>query len=418
MNWKDDIKIKLEKTKNAYKSITGLTTEEKNNFLEKLAQNIKSESKNILKSNKKDVEKAQMAGYSSAFIDRLLLSESRLEKIISSIENVKNLPDPVGKIIWENKRPNGLIIKRKRVPIGVIGIIYESRPDVTVEASILCIKAGNCVILKGGKEAKNSNRKLIEIIKKSLKESSLPEDCINLIYRGGRKSVKYLLMFYQYIDLIIPRGGEELIKTVVENSLIPVIKHYKGVCHTYIDKYANIDMSLKVTFNSKVQRPGTCNATETLLVHKDIAEKFLPEMAKIFEESGVEMRGCEKTRKILPFIKKASEDDWKTEYLDKIISIKVVNSIEEAIEHIGKYGTSHSDAIITENKEASEKFLNMVDSAAVYHNASTRFTDGGEFGLGAEIGISTDKIHARGPMGLEELTIYKYIVYGNGQIRE
>ena len=418
MNWKDDIKIKLEKTKNAYKSITGLTTEEKNNFLEKLAQNIKSESKNILKSNKKDVEKAQMSGYSNAFIDRLSLSENNIEKIISSIENVRNLPDPVGKIIWENKRPNGLIIKRKRVPIGVIGIIYESRPDVTVESSILCIKAGNCVILKGGKEAKNSNKKLVEIIKKSLKEASLPEDCVNLIYKGGRKSVKHLLKFHQYIDLIIPRGGEELIKTVVENSSIPVIKHYKGICHTYIDKYTNIDMALKVTFNAKVQRPGTCNATETLLVHKDIAKEFLPEMAKMFEEAGVEMRGCEETRKILPFIKKASEDDWKIEYLDKIISIKVVNSIEEAIEHIGKYGTSHSDAIITENKEMAEKFLNMVDSAAVYHNASTRFTDGGEFGLGAEIGISTDKIHARGPMGLEELTIYKYIVYGNGQIRE
>ncbi|HRR96598.1 MAG TPA: glutamate-5-semialdehyde dehydrogenase [Candidatus Ratteibacteria bacterium] len=418
MNWKDDIKIKLEKTKNAYKSITGLTTEEKNKFLENLAQNIKKESPNILKSNKKDVEKAQMAGYSNAFIDRLSLSENNIEKIISSIENVRNLPDPVGKIIWENKRPNGLIIKRKRVPIGVIGIIYESRPDVTVESSILCIKAGNCVILKGGKEAKNSNKKLVEIIKKSLKEASLPEDCVNLIYKGGRKSVKHLLKFHQYIDLIIPRGGEELIKTVVENSSIPVIKHYKGICHTYIDKYTNIDMALKVTFNAKVQRPGTCNATETLLVHKDIAKEFLPEMAKMFEEAGVEMRGCEETRKILPFIKKASEDDWKIEYLDKIISIKVVNSIEEAIEHIGKYGTSHSDAIITENKEMAEKFLNMVDSAAVYHNASTRFTDGGEFGLGAEIGISTDKIHARGPMGLEELTIYKYIVYGNGQIRE
>ncbi|HOV21104.1 MAG TPA: glutamate-5-semialdehyde dehydrogenase [bacterium] len=418
MNWKDDIKIKLEKTKNAYKSITGLTTEEKNKFLENLAQNIKKESPNILKSNKKDVEKAQMSGYSNAFIDRLSLSENNIEKIISSIENVRNLPDPVGKIIWENKRPNGLIIKRKRVPIGVIGIIYESRPDVTVESSILCIKAGNCVILKGGKEAKNSNKKLVEIIKKSLKEASLPEDCVNLIYKGGRKSVKHLLKFHQYIDLIIPRGGEELIKTVVENSSIPVIKHYKGICHTYIDKYTNIDMALKVTFNAKVQRPGTCNATETLLVHKDIAKEFLPEMAKMFEEAGVEMRGCEETRKILPFIKKASEDDWKIEYLDKIISIKVVNSIEEAIEHIGKYGTSHSDAIITENKEMAEKFLNMVDSAAVYHNASTRFTDGGEFGLGAEIGISTDKIHARGPMGLEELTIYKYIVYGNGQIRE
>ncbi len=418
MKWKEEIKEEVEKTKNISTIISNLSTEIKNRFLEKLAQNIDKEKESIIKSNKKDVGKAKKMGYSSAFIDRLEISESRVKKMIKSINDVKNLPDPVGKIIWENKRPNGLIIKRKRVPIGVIGIIYESRPDVTIEASILCIKAGNCVILRGGKEAKNSNKKLVEIMKKSLKETGIPEDCVNLISSGGRRGVKYLLTLYQFIDLIIPRGGESLIKVVVENSLIPVIKHYKGVCHTYVDKYANLDMALKITFNAKVQRPATCNATETLLVHRDIAEEFLPEIAKMFEKAGVEIRGCEKTREILKGIKKATEDDWKTEYLDLIISIKIVNSIDEAIKHISKYGTSHSDAIITENKENAEKFLKMVDSAAVYHNASTRFTDGGEFGLGAEIGISTDKIHARGPMGLEELTTYKYIIYGNGQIRE
>jgi len=418
MKWNERIKEKVEKTKNVSSIISNLSTEEKNSFLEKLAQNIDKEKESIIKNNKKDVEKAKKMGYSSAFIDRLEISEKRVKKMIKSINDIKNLPDPAGKIIWENERPNGLIIKRKRVPIGVIGIIYESRPDVTIEASILCIKAGNCVILRGGKEARNSNKKLVEIMKKSLKETGIPEDCVNLILSGGRKGVKYLLKLYQFIDLIIPRGGESLIKVVVENSLIPVIKHYKGICHTYIDKYADIDMALKVSFNAKVQRPATCNATETLLVHKDIAEEFLPKIAKMFERVGVEIRGCEKTGKILKGIKKAKEDDWKTEYLDLIISIKIVNSVDEAIEHISKYGTSHSDAIITENKEIAEKFLKMVDSAAVYHNASTRFTDGGEFGLGAEIGISTDKIHARGPMGLEELTTYKYIIYGNGQIRE
>jgi len=418
MKWNERIKEKVEKTKNVSSIISNLSTEEKNSFLEKLAQNIDKEKESIIKNNKKDVEKAKKMGYGSAFIDRLEISEKRVEKMIKSINDVRNLPDPAGKIIWENKRPNGLIIKRKRVPIGVIGIIYESRPDVTIEASILCIKAGNCVILRGGKEARNSNRKLVEIMKKSLKETGIPADCVNLILSGGRKGVKYLLKLYQFIDLIIPRGGESLIKVVVENSLIPVIKHYKGICHTYIDKYADVDMALNVSFNAKVQRPATCNATETLLVHKDIAEEFLPKIAKMFEKAGVEIRGCEKTGKILKGIKKAKEDDWKTEYLDLIISIKIVNSVDEAIEHISKYGTSHSDAIITENKEIAEKFLKMVDSAAVYHNASTRFTDGGEFGLGAEIGISTDKIHARGPMGLEELTTYKYIIYGNGQIRE
>jgi len=418
MRWKEGIKEKLEKTKNVSAIISNLSTEEKNRFLEKLAQNIDKEKEGIIKNNRKDVEKAEKMGYTSAFIDRLEISEKRVEKMIKSINDVKNLPDPVGKIIWENERPNGLIIRRKRVPIGVIGIIYESRPDVTIEASILCIKAGNCVILRGGKEAKNSNKKLVEIMKKSLKETGIPEDCVNLISSGGRRGVKYLLKLYQFIDLIIPRGGESLIKVVVENSLIPVIKHYKGVCHTYVDKYADVDMALKVTFNAKLQRPATCNATETLLIHRDIAEKFLPQIAKMFERAEVEIRGCKKTRKILPKIKEATEEDWKTEYLDLIISIKIVNSVDEAIEHISKYGTSHSDAIITENKENAEKFLKMVDSAAVYHNASTRFTDGGEFGLGAEIGISTDKIHARGPMGIEELTTYKYIIYGNGQIRE
>jgi glutamate-5-semialdehyde dehydrogenase len=418
MDWKEKILLDVKKTKESSFILSRVPTEEKNLFLSKLIEKIEENREKIVKENEKDVEKCLNKNYSKAFIDRLKIDEKRIDKMIKSIKDVISLSDPVGKKIWETTRPNGLKIEKIRVPIGVIGIIYESRPDVTIEASILCIKSGNSVILRGGKEAKRTNMKLIEIMKSALKETSIPEDCVNIITIGGRKAVKYILKLYQYIDLIIPRGGESLIKTVVENSYIPVIKHYAGVCHTYVDKDANLEMAWKVVLNAKVQRPATCNATETLLVHKEIAERFLPKMAELFREHGVEMRGCSETRKIISDIKEATEKDWYTEYLDLIISIKVVNNIEEAIEHINKYGTHHSDAIITENRESAEKFLKEVDSAAVYHNASTRFTDGGEFGLGAEIGISTDKIHARGPMGLEELTSYKYVVYGNGQIRE
>jgi glutamate-5-semialdehyde dehydrogenase len=418
MDWKEKILLDVKKTKESSFILSRVPTEEKNLFLSKLIEKIEENREKIVKENEKDVEKCLNKNYSKAFIDRLKIDEKRIDKMIKSIKDVISLSDPVGKKIWETTRPNGLKIEKIRVPIGVIGIIYESRPDVTIEASILCIKSGNSVILRGGKEAKRTNMKLVEIMKSALKETSIPEDCVNIITIGGRKAVKYILKLYQYIDLIIPRGGESLIKTVVENSYIPVIKHYAGVCHTYVDKDANLEMAWKVVLNAKVQRPATCNATETLLVHKEIAERFLPKMAELFREHGVEMRGCSETRKIISDIKEATEKDWYTEYLDLIISIKVVNNIEEAIEHINKYGTHHSDAIITENRESAEKFLKEVDSAAVYHNASTRFTDGGEFGLGAEIGISTDKIHARGPMGLEELTSYKYVVYGNGQIRE
>ncbi|MGC8976275.1 MAG: glutamate-5-semialdehyde dehydrogenase [Candidatus Ratteibacteria bacterium] len=418
MNWKTKILEDIKKTKDASFILSKTPTEIKNLFLEKLCEKIHTYRNEIIKENEKDVKNCIEKKYSSAFIDRLKIDEKRIDKMIKAIKDVISLEDPIGKKIWEKVRPNGLKIEKVRVPIGVIGIIYESRPDVTIEASILCIKSGNSVILRGGKEAKRTNLKLVEVMKSVLKESSLPEDSVNLITSGGRMAVKYILKLHQYIDLIIPRGGKSLIKTVIENSYIPVIKHYAGVCHTYVDKDADLEKAWKITLNAKVQRPATCNATETLLVHKDIAEKFLPHMAELFKKHNVEMRGCENTRKILPDIKQATEDDWYTEYLDLIISIKIVNGLEDAIEHINKYGTHHSDAIITENRESAGKFLKEVDSAAVYLNASTRFTDGGEFGLGAEIGISTDKIHARGPMGLEELTSYKYVVYGNGQIRE
>jgi len=418
MSWQEEILEKAKRAKDASFNVLNYTTAQKNKFLEILSANISQNQKKILSANSKDIKNAIKNNHSSAFIDRLTLTGERIYKILTGIEVVKNLPDPIGEKISETIRPNGLRIEKIRIPIGVIGIIYESRPDVTVEASILCLKSGNCVILRGGKEAKHSNKILVSLIKKSLVEAGLSEDMVHLINSGGRKAVKYLLSLNKYIDLIIPRGGESLIKTVVEESTIPVIKHYKGVCHTYVDRDADLNMALNVCYNAKVQRPATCNAMETLLVHKDIAPSFLPSMAEKFKQAKVEMRGCERTIKILPDIKKATEEDWTTEYLDLIISIKIVDSLEDAINHINHYGTMHSEAIITKNQEAVNKFFKEIDAAALFHNASTRFTDGGEFGMGAEIGISTDKIHARGPMGLVELTTYKYLIYGNGQIRQ
>lgn len=418
MDWKDKIFEQAKRAKEISFQTLNLTEEKKNSFLAKVATNLTKYKKDILISNRLDIKKAKLLNLPEPFIDRLTLTEKRIGGMIEAVKVVEKLPDPIGKKIWETIRPNGLKISRVRTPIGVIGIIYESRPDVTIEASILCLKANNCVILRGGKEAKNSNIQLVKILKESLSNVYMQEDMINLITTGGRESVKYLLTLSEYIDLVIPRGGESLIETVVKYSRIPVIKHYKGVCHTYIDKDADVEMAIKVTDNAKTQRPSTCNATETLLIHKDIALSFLPKVYEVFNLKKVEMRGCEKTLKIIPSIKKSTEEDWRAEYLDLVISIKIVDSIDEAIKHINKYGTLHSEAIITNNKSSATKFLQEIDAAAVFHNASTRFTDGGEFGLGAEIGISTDKIHARGPMGIEELTSYKYLIYGNGQIRE
>lgn len=418
MDWKEEILEQTKKAKNISLKALNYTSAQKNRFLECLSANISKNEKKILSANKQDIEKAKINNCSSAFIDRLTLTEKRLSQILKGISVVKELTDPVGEKISETIRPNGLRIEKIRTPIGVIGIIYESRPDVTIEAGILCLKAGNSVVLRGGKEAKHSNKIFVSLMKKSLAEAGLSEDMVQLITSGGRKAVKYLLSLNRYIDLIIPRGGDSLIKAVVEESTIPVIKHYKGICHIYVDKDAEIDMAVNVCYNAKVQRPATCNAMETLLVHKDIADAFLPLMAKIFKEAQVEMRGCPETLKILRDINRAVEEDWFAEYLDRIISIKIVGSLDEAINHINNYGSMHSEAIITNNKEAVSKFFNDVDAAALFHNASTRFTDGGEFGMGAEIGISTDKIHARGPMGLADLTSYKYIIYGNGQTRQ
>ncbi len=372
----------------------------------------------IIGENKKDAQKAQKEGLSKALIDRLLLTEERLLAMSNSLREIAALESPVGEIFEMRQRPNGLRIGKLRVPIGVILIIYESRPNVTSDCIGLCLKSSNALILRGGSEAFNSNVAIFKTLNAVLDKMDFPRGSLNIVMTKERKIIGELLSMQNYIDLCIPRGGESLIKEVSEKSRIPVIKHYKGVCHSYVDKHASLGMALKVCYNAKVQRPGVCNAMETLLVHKDIAGRFLPEMAERYRKAGVQLRGCDKTRALLKGIKKATENDWYEEYLDLILSIRIVDDLEEAIAHISKYGSSHSEAIITENYKNAMEFLNRVDSACVYVNASTRFTDGGQFGMGAEIGISTDKLHARGPMGLRELTTYKYIIFGDGQIRE
>lgn len=334
------------------------------------------------------------------------------------LRQVASLPDPVGEVVKMWKRPNGLMIGKMRVPIGVVGVIYESRPNVTADTAGLCIKSGNAVLLRGGSEAINSNRVIVDILKEACEEAGVPTDAVSFIDTTDRAAVEVMLKLDQYIDLIVPRGGEGLIRFVAENSRIPVVYHYKGVCHTYVDKYADLTMAEEICFNAKVQRPGVCNAMETMLVHKDVAEEFLPRICERLKEAGVEIRGCPETRKIVPWTKEATEEDWYAEYLDLILAVKVVDSFEEAVEHINKYGSHHSDAIVTKDYERGMRFLREVDSAAVYVNASTRFTDGYEFGLGAEMGISTQKLHVRGPMGLEDLTCCKYVILGCGQIRE
>ncbi len=381
------------------------------NLIEKRADEIKSE-------NQKDIEIAKAKGLSTAMVDRLLLNNKRIEKMAKVLRDVASLNDPVGEIIKMWKRPNGLRIGKMRVPLGVIAIIYESRPNVTVEAASLCIKSSNAVILKGGSEAINSNRILVSLLREAASKNGFPKEAIGFIDSTDRRDVEKLIRLDKYIDVLIPRGGESLIRFVSQNSTIPVIKHYKGVCHTFVDEFCDLEKAWGICFNAKVQRPGVCNAMETMIVHSRIAEAFMPEMIRIFKQANVELKGDERARAFDPdYISKATEEDWSTEYLDLILSIKTVDSIDEAINHINTYGSHHSDAIVTENYENAERFLNMVDSAAVYANASTRFTDGNEFGLGAEMGISTDKVHVRGPMGLNDLTIPKYVILGNGQVR-
>lgn len=402
----------------ASRELALVSTKLKNKTLVSMAKSLKVNKSFILAQNKKDIANAEKKGLGCALIDRLILNEKRISEMSQSLMQVAALKDYVGETIKSWRRPNGLLISKVRVPIGVIAIIYEARPNVTSDCIGLCLKSSNSVILKGGSEALNSNIAIYKVLKDVVSRSRIPKNAINLIDTADRRAVDVLLKLNNYIDLVIPRGGEGLIRSVAAKSKIPVVKHYKGICHTYIDKYADIDTALNVSFNAKVQRPSVCNAMETLLVHKDIAKRFLPEMAIRFKAAGVELRGCDKTRKIVKGIKKVTQKDWITEYLDLILSIKVVNNLDEAIEHINTFGSKHSDAIITENKQNASEFLKRVDSAAVFVNASTRFTDGYQFGLGAEIGISTEKLHARGPMALEELTTYKYTILGDGQIRQ
>lgn len=390
----------------------------KNEALIKIADHITKNADHIKTENKKDLESAKEAGLTSAMIDRLTISDAVLQSMVDGLHDIKQLEDPVGSVIKTWTRPNGLQISRVRIPLGVIGIIYESRPNVTIDAASLCLKAGNAVILRGGSEAFYSNQALADIISSALNETGLPKDAAQVIPIKDRSAVNSMLEQEECIDLIIPRGGEGLIRFVVEHSKIPVLKHYKGVCHVYVDQSADIAMADDICFNAKVQRPGVCNSMETMLVHQDEADVFLPRIAKRFTEAGVEIRGCEKTCKILPDAKKATETDWPEEFLDLILAVKVVSDIDEAISHISQYSSAHTEAIVTSDYARAKQFVKEVDSSVVLVNASTRFNDGGQLGLGAEIGISTSKLHAFGPMGPEELTTSKFVVFGDGQIRE
>lgn len=392
------------------------STAQKNEVLKLMARALLEKRDAILEANKVDLENARKIGLSGAKLDRLTLSEKVMKEMIDGIEEVIKLPDPVGEITKMWIRPNGLKVGRMRIPLGVIAIIYESRPNVTIDASILCIKAGNAVILRGGSEAFHSNKALCDIIRDSLQKADLPADVVQVVPTTDRSAVLELLRMEDEVDVVIPRGGEELIRFVAENARMPVLKHYKGVCHVYVDSDADLEKAEKICFNAKVQRPGVCNAMETLLVHRDISEKFLPKMAEIFRNAGVELRGCERTRKIIDCAE-ATEEDWYAEYLDLILAVKIVDSMDEAIDHIHRYGSNHTEAIVTEDYSRSWRFLEEVQSSLVLVNASTRLNDGYQLGLGAEIGISTSKIHAFGPMGLEELTTTKFIAIGNGQLR-
>jgi glutamate-5-semialdehyde dehydrogenase len=404
------------KAKKASYLIAKADTNTKNRALQYMADMIEENSKKIIEANKRDINDAK--GLSNAMIDRLTLNEKRIADMAKGIREIISLNDPVGEITKMWRRPNGLVVGKMRIPLGVIGIIYEARPNVTADASALCVKSGNSVILRGGKEAFHSNSILVKIIGEALMKAGLPKEVVQLIPVKEREAMLELLKLEEYIDVIIPRGGEGLIRFVVENSKIPVIKHYKGVCHIFVDESADIDMAVNICFNAKVQRPGVCNAMETLLVHKNIAKSFLPVMAEKYIEAGVELRGCERTIKIVKGIKKASKADYGYEFLDLILAIKIVDDLDSAIEHINRYGSLHTESIITQNYSNAQKFLKEVNSSTVLVNASTRFSDGFQLGLGAEIGISTTKLHAFGPMGLEELTTTKFIIYGNGQVRE
>jgi len=415
----DEMLIKLgENAVKAERELAILNVTVKNDALKVTADALVNRADEIIKANEEDVENAKKNGMSSALIDRLLLTKERIEGMAEGLMQLISLPDPIGEVLSMKKTAGGLMIGKKRVPLGVIGIIYEARPNVTADAFGLCFKSGNACILKGGSDAINSNKKIVEVIKDALKSLNLNENSIQLIESTDREITKQFMKMNKYVDVLIPRGSARLIKTTVEESTVPVIETGSGNCHIYVDEFADIDMAVNIIYNAKTQRIGVCNACESLVIHKKVLAEALPKIAAKLKEKNVEIRCDEEALKVMPELKAATEEDFYTEYLDYIISVKSVDSIEEAIEHINTHNTKHSEAIITKDYSNANKFLNEIDAAAVYVNASTRFTDGFEFGFGAEIGISTQKLHARGPMGLNELTTSKYIIYGEGQVRK
>ena len=419
MDLREDMMRLGDQAVEASRELARLSARKKNAILMAMADEVESRRELLKQANAKDLEMARTAGMSGALLDRLTLTDARIAGMAKGLRDVSGLKDPVGSVISRWIRPNGIEIVKTRIPIGVIAIIYEARPNVTADAAGLCFKTANAVILRGGKEALQSNLAIVEALQAGGRKKGLPDHAIQLVQTTDREAVKELVRLEGKVDLVIPRGGESLIRAVVEEARVPVIKHYKGVCHTYVDASADLEMALKICENAKCQRPGVCNAMETLLVHEAVAAQFLPKMAaRLGGELKVELRGDEAARALVPSMNPASEEDWTAEYLDLILAVRVVPSVKAAIAHIRKYGSNHSDAIISNSPEAQKEFTQEVGSAVVYVNASTRFTDGAEFGMGAEIGISTDKLHARGPMGLEELTTYKYVVSGDGQIRE
>ena len=393
-------------------------TNQKNTALENIANTLQANRVELLKANKKDMEAGKKNGLDEALLDRLELTDDRLDSMIEGVRQVASLPDPIGEITDLKYQPSGIQVGKMRVPLGVVGIIYESRPNVTADAAALCLKSGNAAILRGGSEAINSNQAIAGCIKEGLSEADLPENAVQVIETTDRAAVGEMITMPQYVDVIIPRGGKGLIERISKDATVPVIKHLDGICHVYIDEYADFDKAVSIAFNSKTHRYGTCNTMETLLVAKTIAGELLPVLAESFEEEGVEMRGCATTRDYIPNAKEATDEDWATEYLAPILSIRVVEGVDEAISHIQKYSSAHTDAIVTEYYTNARRFMTEIDSSSVMVNASTRFADGFEYGLGAEIGISTDKFHVRGPVGLEGLTSQKFIVLGDGQIRE
>ena len=407
-----------KQAKAAARRLAVLSSEDKNQALQFMADRLEAQSAFLIEENQNDLESAKKAGISGAVLDRIGLTPSRVQAMAKGLREVAVLPDPVREIVKMSRRPNGLEVGRMRIPLGVIGIIYEARPNVTADAAALCLKSGNAVILRGGSEAHRSNQAIGKVLQAACAETAVPQHAIQVVRSTDRALVHELLQLESYIDLIIPRGGEELIRAVVANSKVPVIKHYKGICHIYVDVDAELEMAERICLNAKIQRPSVCNAMETLLVHEAVASKFLPQVIAKYQAAGVEIRGCERTCALVPGIEKANEEDWTTEYLDLILAVRVVKDMDQAIAHIEQYGSEHTESIITADYRRSREFIKRVNSSAVMVNASTRFNDGGELGLGPQIGISTSKIHAFGPMGLEELTTTKFIVFGDGQIRE